>query len=555
MTTTQNFSSTTSVSVVPSPQFDISTSVDAARESLTRWFDVDFSVFDGASGDVLYASRDQPSIDQSTLGGLCCAVAQRGEAGWISRQGPISVLAVPLNTNQQITLVAVATFLTEPTSWEQNVAEVSELLGFDSAEAARWINRQTPWTHTSLQKMVRLAIEKWDADQQKDRLDAEVEGLSKNLSSTYEEISLLHRLTQGLRISSKEEDLGQMTLEWLAEALPVSGLALQLTVPRDTESASYEGRTEPALISCGEQPLDLAQFNAMIADLELGPRSRPFVFNEQMAGRPDWVVDGLHQLIIVPLAEGDNLFGYLVAVNHIDGAEFGTPEASLMSSVSAILGIHSSNIDLYRQQAELFADVVRALSAAIDAKDPYTCGHSDRVAQVSVRLAKQLGLDPEQLNTIYLAGLLHDIGKIGIDDNVLRKPGKLTDAEYEHIKQHPRLGYQILADLKPLDKIFPVVLHHHESWNGKGYPAGLAGEDIPLLARIVAVADSFDAMSSDRPYRKGMDDEKLDGILHGGGGTQWDQRVVDAFFEAREDVRAIGQSKPEPANAGPQHWT
>jgi len=455
--------------------------------------------------------------------------------------------------NQRTTLVAVATFLTEPTSWEQNVAEVSELLGFEPAEAAQWINRQTPWTHTSLQKMVRLAIEKWNADQQNDRLNAEVKGLSKNLSSTYEEISLLYRLTQGLRISSKEEDLGQMTLEWLAEALPVSGLALQLTVPRDTESASYEGRTEPVMISCGEQPLDETQFDALIADLELGPRSRPFVFNEQMSGRPDWVADGLHQLIIVPLAEGDNLFGYLVAVNHIDGAEFGTPEASLMSSVSAILGIHSSNIDLYRQQAELFADVVRALSAAIDAKDPYTCGHSDRVAQVSVRLAKQLGLDSAQLNTIYLAGLLHDIGKIGIDDNVLRKPGKLTNAEYEHIKEHPRLGYQILADLKPLDEILPVVLHHHESWNGKGYPAGLAGEDIPLLARIVAVADSFDAMSSDRPYRKGMDDEKLDGILHGGGGTQWDQRVVDAFFEAREDVRAIGQSKPEPALLSHQH--
>ena len=178
---------------------------------------------------------------------------------------------------------------------------------------------------------------------------------------------------------------------------------------------------------------------------------------------------------------------------------------------------------------------MRALTSAIDAKDPYTCGHSDRVARLAVCLAKQLGCDKEELNTIYLSGLLHDIGKIGIDDNVLRKPGALTPAEFEHIKTHPDLGCRILDGVKQLDKVLPVVRHHHESWNGGGYPSGLKADETPFLARIVAVADSMDAMSSDRPYRKGMSDEKLDSILKAGSGKQWDPAIVEAAFQVRED--------------------
>jgi HD-GYP domain-containing protein (c-di-GMP phosphodiesterase class II) len=158
-------------------------------------------------------------------------------------------------------------------------------------------------------------------------------------------------------------------------------------------------------------------------------------------------------------------------------------------------------------------------------------------------LAEELGCDQKQIDTIYLSGLLHDVGKIGIDDNVLRKPGKLTEAEFEHIKTHAEIGHKILSDIKQLDEVLPVVLHHHEQWNGKGYPRGLAAGEIPFLARIVAVADSFDAMGSDRPYRQGMADEMLDTIMRDGAGQQWDAQVVEAFFRARDEVRAIAQQK------------
>ena len=237
------------------------------------------------------------------------------------------------------------------------------------------------------------------------------------------------------------------------------------------------------------------------------------------------------------------MFGWLGAINHVEGGQFSSIEASLLSSVAAILGIHGGNIELYRQQSELLAGIIRALTSAIDAKDPYTCGHSDRVAKVAVRLAKELGCDEKTLNTLYLAGLLHDIGKIGVDDNVLRKADKLNEDEYTHIKQHVQIGHRILNDLAKLEDVLPVVLYHHEAWDGGGYPHKLDAERIPLPARIVAVADAFDAMSSDRPYRKGMPDETVDRILRAGAGKQWDPKVIDAYFRARDDIRRICREK------------
>jgi putative nucleotidyltransferase with HDIG domain len=159
------------------------------------------------------------------------------------------------------------------------------------------------------------------------------------------------------------------------------------------------------------------------------------------------------------------------------------------------------------------------------------------VARVAVCLAEEMGLARDDLETIYLGGLLHDIGKIGIDDHVLNKAGALTPEEFEQIKKHPQLGYDILRGVRQLQKILPIVLHHHETWDGAGYPHGLKGDSTPLLARIAAVADAFDAMSSDRPYRRGMPDEKLDAILREGAGKQWDPDVIDAFFACRDKIR------------------
>ena len=171
-----------------------------------------------------------------------------------------------------------------------------------------------------------------------------------------------------------------------------------------------------------------------------------------------------------------------------------------------------------------------------------------------MRLGRELGRTDEELSTIYLAGLLHDVGKIGIDDHVLRKPDKLTEEEYEHIKRHPELGEKILEGVSQLAPVLPIVRHHHEAWNGRGYPDGLVGEECPALARIVAVADSLDAMRSDRPYRKGMELSAVEAILRDGAGKQWDADVVAAYFAAREDIAAIGAVECDPLELDVRRW-
>jgi putative nucleotidyltransferase with HDIG domain len=318
---------------------------------------------------------------------------------------------------------------------------------------------------------------------------------------------------------------------------------------------TYKARTASVLYTAGECPLGNTEFSRLIDELKLEAGCGPLVANRLVTERQEWPFPGVRELVVVPMAEGDRVFGWMAILNHTDGGEFGTVEASLLNSVGAMLGIHSSNRDLYRQQSEFLASVVRALTSAIDAKDPYTCGHSDRVARIAVRLAKELGCEAEMLHTLYMAGLLHDIGKIGIDDAVLRKPGKLTPEEFDHIKLHPELGYRILADIKQLADVLPAVLHHHEQWDGRGYPLKLVGEQIPLIARIVAVADAYDAMTSDRPYRRGMEVERVEELFQAGAGKQWDAEVIKAYFACHDEIRSISREERANLTLDVQQWT
>jgi putative nucleotidyltransferase with HDIG domain len=233
--------------------------------------------------------------------------------------------------------------------------------------------------------------------------------------------------------------------------------------------------------------------------------------------------------------------GWLVAANHGRDRPIGVPEIERMQYVASLIATQASNARIYAELKDLLFGIIRALTAAIDAKDPYTSGHSERVARIAVRLAEELEIPPPKRSDLYLAGLLHDIGKIGIDDVVLKKTGPLTSEEYRKIQSHVEIGVTILKDLKKLSHIIPGVRHHHESMDGSGYPDKLSGEDIPLEARILAVADSFDAMSSNRPYRRRLTPMQIDDIFRKGRGVQWDPKVVDALFGCRMDVEAIRQ--------------
>jgi putative nucleotidyltransferase with HDIG domain len=198
---------------------------------------------------------------------------------------------------------------------------------------------------------------------------------------------------------------------------------------------------------------------------------------------------------------------------------------------------------------DLFLGTIRALAAAIDERDPYTRGHSERVTQYSITIARTLGLDELAIETDKISALLHDIGKIGIDDKVLKKPGFLTPEEFEVMKQHPVKGAHIMKSIEQMREMIPGMKYHHEQWDGNGYPDHLKGEEIPLIARIISVADTFDAMTTNRPYQKALNLEFTLQKITGNAGIKYDPRVVQALIKAIENGEIALAPAPDKALA------
>jgi len=541
--------------VAPQPmQSDKTPDFANCAAALRRAFGTSFTWWDADSGELLYASLQQPGSNDQFRGQMVRAI-YGAEAQFIADEDCVLLLAIPVEVQPGRRMIATAAFVVRPVQANEYLNGAATLLGLEQKEAIAWIKRQTVWSPDALLRLASIVQCQIKAENRVRSLESDVEKLSHNLASTYEEICLLHSVTQNLRISSDEEHLCALVLRWLKDCLPAKAIAIQLLPVAKEGQITYKARTQSVLYATDDCPVDNDEFTRLIEHLNLEAGCGPMVGNRAVTEEQDWPFPQVSELIVVPMAEGNRVLGWLAVLNHSGRGEFGTVEASLVNSIGAILGIHSSNRDLYRQQAEFLASVVRALTSAIDAKDPYTCGHSDRVARVGVRLAKELGCDSKMLHTIYMAGLLHDIGKIGIDDAVLRKPGALTTAEFDHIKQHPELGYRILADLHQLADVLPAVLHHHEQWDGKGYPFKLAGDQIPLIARILAVADAFDAMSSDRPYRKGMPIERVEELFRQGAAKQWDGEVVNAYFSSKDDICKITQEERANLTLDVQQWT
>lgn len=228
---------------------------------------------------------------------------------------------------------------------------------------------------------------------------------------------------------------------------------------------------------------------------------------------------------------------------YVDGTDPSIPDTQLrgdmdfMIALAQLASVAMSNLarsDLERRFSEarnkLFEGTVRAMAAAIDAKDPYTRGHSDRVSWLSGELAKQLGHDEQGIEVARVCGQVHDVGKIGVPEAVLSKPDRLDDEEFDLIKQHPDIGYKILKDIPGMGELLGGVRHHHERWDGSGYPSGMKGDSIPELGRLVAVVDAFDAMRSARAYREGRDSEIVRAEIERCSGTHFDPKMAEAFL-------------------------
>jgi HD-GYP domain-containing protein (c-di-GMP phosphodiesterase class II) len=376
--------------------------------------------------------------------------------------------------------------------------------------------------------------------------DEQIEMVGTELARVYEELVLLHRISMNMRVTESDTNFLQLSCDSLTDLVLVEGIAILLE--------KYVEGERKLVIAAGSGLIDLDErmaailYSRLIDEVAKGQEAlldsevdAPFRF--------DWP-ENVRNIIAVPLctkeksdsslshrARNDiSVIGLMVAVNRIDKPDFDSTDIKLFTSVASGCAVFIENGRLFRDLKELFVGSLKALTSSIDAKDQYTRGHSERVALISrwiaERIAERRPLDEEQIHRIYLAGLLHDIGKIGIDEQVLRKNGKLTPEERECIQRHPSIGASILRGIKQMRDIVPGVLCHHERIDGTGYPDGLRGNEIPLTGKIVGLADSFDAMTSKRVYRDALSIEHALEEIRRGLGTQFDEEVGTVFLES-----------------------
>ena len=392
-------------------------------------------------------------------------------------------------------------------------------------------------------EMLRLLAEKFQAET---KAEEQIEMVGTELAQTYEELVLLHRLSTNMKVTEADSNFLQMACDSLTEIVSVEGIAILL------EKAINDERHW--VIAAGSGLIDIDEQTATVLHSRLTDdinSGKEALLDSEVDSsfRYDWP-NRIKNIIAVPLfgkekAEShfagknktcNSIMGFMVAINRIGKQDFDSTDVKLFNSVAGGCAVFIENGRLFKDLKELFIGSLKALTSSIDAKDTYTHGHSERVAFISrwiaERLSEQEPLEEEQIHKVYLAGLLHDIGKIGIEEAVLRKNGKLTEQEFSRIKKHPSIGAGILREIQQMRDIMPGVLCHHERVDGRGYPNGLVGEKIPLTGKIVGLADSFDAMTSKRTYRNALTVEQALAEIERGLGTQFDEKLGRIFLES-----------------------
>lgn len=246
-------------------------------------------------------------------------------------------------------------------------------------------------------------------------------------------------------------------------------------------------------------------------------------------------------ILLAPINIGEKNLGIIEVINYngwkdrVSQQVFSAEDEQMLYTLANQIALFLQTVVNYEESREAYLEIIRSLVNAIEARDPYTRGHSEQTTKYAVSIAQKLALPAEIIEIVRYAASLHDIGKIGIKENILKKVKKLTADEYSHIKNHPFMGAQILKPIKSLQDVIPIVYHHHERYDGKGYLDGLQREEIPIGARILSVADSFEAMTSDRPYHKGLPKDIALEQLKKSAGSQFDPQVVNAFVEVLEE--------------------
>jgi len=355
-------------------------------------------------------------------------------------------------------------------------------------------------------------------------LEEEIEDLSSEVVRVYEELSLIRVISGRLGSEMDVDTICRLVLEEADKILSAQTIFIMLI-----EAERKELSTRFAM--------------GMDAESAMGfrcPVSSGLVGHVFRQGEPVTVCDitrdeRIHlpfqakTILCVPLISDLKPVGMVIATDKLSGEEFWSQELKLMAIFASEVGSSLRKAHLYEEFKKLFLSTVETLASAIDAKDPYTYGHSRRVALFSMSICAELGMSKERIRKVELAALLHDIGKIGTPESILQKPGMLNPEEYEKIKEHPAKGAEILSAIAEFKGITPWIRHHHEWYDGGGYPDRIAEKEIPLEARVIKIADAFDAMTSDRPYRKGLPAEETIKIMEQFSRSHFDPFVLGVF--------------------------
>jgi HD-GYP domain-containing protein (c-di-GMP phosphodiesterase class II) len=475
---------------------------------LKKEFGSPFAFYDAANGQriVTKDGGEAPTLIAELEPEAVARFASDGQADVVMRSSGRFQITLVLFECARPALVATG----EVSALTRNVGELIE----EQARMKKWV------------QAVSDRLRQADQFLSRHRDDNHLDGQGK---AAWEALLRLDHLIRRVRIH-KEPVKSQKRI--LRAALDTLGVQTIAWVPQQAEDQ---------VLIVGESSISAWDYRLIASRIATAPdlqSSGIYLCNQVQAGSWGARYPLLFNLLAMPVNEQGQQ-GWVLAVNK--SVPFRRSDAALLTPLMALLDLQVRGSGRYRDLQDLLAGLAKALTAAIDAKDSYTYGHSERVARIAVVLGRELGLHDEELSDIFLAGLLHDIGKIGIRDAVLGKKDSLTADEFEHVKQHVTIGYSILQDLRPISHLLPGVRNHHERVDGTGYPDGLAGDSIPLLARILAVADAYDAMTTNRPYRQSMPLTRVEEILCAGAGAQWDQRVVDAFMACRQKIHGIRQ--------------
>ncbi|MEM6392898.1 MAG: HD-GYP domain-containing protein [Planctomycetota bacterium] len=350
--------------------------------------------------------------------------------------------------------------------------------------------------------------------------------VTRELAATYEELSLLHRFAIRLKADASPAPLLEEATAELQQTLQLRWLCLHLAP--DTQDLPG---IDTALYTAGQAPGPgpLKQAGRALQQ-HFGLAHQALIIERpQRVAIPNGLLGPHQPLVVAPLQRDGHPLGLLFGAGKLDGSSLTSIDAKLLDALAASLTMFLHNAELVADARDLFAGALHALTTAIDAKDTYTLGHSNRVALLARSLAVAAGHDKHAIKRAHLSGLVHDIGKIGVPEAILTKPSPLTPEETRVVQQHPVIGARILQSIRPMRELIPGVLHHHERWDGNGYPHGLTGPQTPQLGRVLALADAFDAMCSNRAYRRAFDETRAREEILRCRATQFDPELVDAF--------------------------